>query len=105
MFPSHDIFYNKGKFLEDRYRALCVELKRRGYEIDPNRAADFNVFKENMLDKDWHPDPNALAVNVQRIIERINQKWHWYRYNGVKLTELEPKVQLQLLAPMALWKR
>lgn len=98
-------FYNKGKFLEDRYRALVNELTSRGYTLDPDRAADFTMFTDNGLYGDWLPDRHALSINAERITERINQKPHWYRYNGVTLNTLDPRLQAALIHPEVLWER
>lgn len=80
-------FYNKGKFLHKRYLMLIAELGVRGYKLDPNRKADFQVFIDNNLYHDWTPEREAFTINKQRIIERINQKPHWYRYYGKPLKD------------------
>lgn len=80
-------FYNKGKFLHKRYLMLIAELGTRGYKLDPNRKADFQVFIDNNLYHDWTPEREAFTINKQRITERINQKPHWYRYYGKPLKD------------------
>lgn len=75
-------FYNKGKFLQRRYKLLIDELHARGYKLDPERRADFSVFIDNNLYGDWQPDENAHKINLERIQLRISQKPHWYRYRG-----------------------
>jgi deoxyribonuclease (pyrimidine dimer) len=73
-------FYNKKKYLLDRWLDLINELYSRGFAIDP--AA--RVVHWNALDKfpqvDWIPDQYAIDINRARIDERINQKRHWYKY-------------------------
>jgi deoxyribonuclease (pyrimidine dimer) len=81
-------FYNKGKFLHRRYLMLIGELMVRGYNLDPNRKADFQVFLDNNLYHDWTPEKEAYIINKQRIDERINQKPHWYRYYGKPLKDV-----------------
>lgn len=78
-------FYNKGKFLHKRYCMLIAELEKRGYNLDPERKADFSVFINNNLYGDWQPDADARRINKERIDLRINQKPHWYRYYGKPL--------------------
>jgi deoxyribonuclease (pyrimidine dimer) len=78
-------FYNKGKFLYHRYQILIDELVDRGYKLDPERKADFQVFIENQLYHDWEPNEKAKEINRQRIAERIAQKPSWYRFRGVKV--------------------
>lgn len=81
-------FYNKKKFLQNRWLELIEELYDRGFNIDP--AARIVKWKD--LDKfpqvHWVPDQDALLVNNQRIQERIAQKPHWYRYKGRPLTKI-----------------
>lgn len=75
-------FYNKGAWLKRRYYALVLELLERGYELDPARRADFTVFTNNKLDGEWQADEAALAINSERVRERILAKPDWYRYKG-----------------------
>lgn len=81
-------FYNKGKWLFDRYNLLIAELRDRGYNIKPeNRVVNWDVFKDNGLFNDWSPNDKAHVINLERIIERINQKRSWYRYRSTPITE------------------
>jgi len=79
-------FYNKKKWLYNRWCRLIEELKTRGYNIDP----DARTVEWHHLDKfpqvDWFPDDHAVIVNMQRIEERIQQKPHWYKFRGKPLT-------------------
>lgn len=79
-------FYPRGKFLHKRYSMLIVELLARGYNIDPDRKADFDVFIDNNLYNDWLPDDKARRINVERIEQRIAQKRQWYRYYREPIT-------------------
>jgi len=74
-------FYNKGKWLYDRYHHLIDELAFRGYDIQPElRVVNWNVFRDNNLFLDWEPNQQAHRVNVERIIERVESKPQWYKY-------------------------
>lgn len=76
-------FYDKGKFLHDRYLLLIVELKSRDYNIHPDdRSVDWNVFKDNDYYNNWHVDEDAVEVNKERILERVSQRDEWYKYFG-----------------------
>lgn len=79
-------FYPRGKFLHKRYLMLIAELTNRGYKLDPNRKADFQVFIDNNLYNDWTPDAHAHMINQERIQERIAKQPTWYRYYGKPLT-------------------
>lgn len=76
--------YDKGLYLFNRYQSLVDELRNRGYNVQPSeRSVDWNVFQAYPgLYCDWTPDQRAIDTNVDRIVERINAKPHWYRYYG-----------------------
>ncbi len=79
-------FYNKGKWLHDRYKSLIEELNKRGYNINPDdRKVDWNVFTDNGLYEDWTPDEGSYVVNADRIIERVHQRPDWYTMNKNKV--------------------
>jgi len=96
-------FYNKGKYLRKRYEALKEELRKRGFNLNPNRRVEFEIFEELGLDEDWIPDEEALKINQERITQRISQKPHWYRYYRVPLTELDPELRQLIMYPNKLY--
>lgn len=71
-------FYNKGKFLHKRYNELIHEMKRRGWNPDPNRILNVQIFKDNDLYNDWHPCNDEIQINRERIQSRIDLKPNWY---------------------------
>lgn len=98
-------FYDKGRFLYDRYQALKVELRARSYNISEARVADFFVFIENDLMGDWNPTETALVINAERVSTRIQQKVHWYRYRGTPLPSVPVDLRRELMHPSRLWRR
>lgn len=94
-------FSNKGKWLERRYNALIAELQSRGYNLDPNRVADFSVFHNNGLYGDWLADMKAVQINSFRIKQRILDKPQWYLYYRQRLTQLP--FYSSLLQPTQVW--
>lgn len=93
--------YDKGLYLHKRYNALIAELTKRGYKLDPHRAADFQVFIDNGLYNDWTPDQQALEINQERIHQRIMAKPEWYRYYGKSIVKSD---QFEILIkPNKLW--
>ena len=72
-------FYNKGKYLDNRYKQLISEMKRRGFNPDPNRKFPIDIFKNNGLYNDWMPTIEDQKIIRQRIAERIAAKPGWYR--------------------------
>ena len=75
-------FYNKKRFLIDRWLDLIMELRNRGFNIDPAARTVHWDALDKFPQTDWIPDSHALSINLARIEERINQKPHWYRRYG-----------------------
>ena len=71
-------FYDKGKYLSNRYDELRTEMKARGMTPDITR-----VFKKeqwpNELWNDWTPNLEDYKIIRERIEERIKSKPNWYR--------------------------
>ncbi len=72
-------FYNKGKYLDNRYVEIRTEMKRRGFKPDPNRKFPVDIFKDNGLYNDWMPTVEDQKIIRERIAERIAAKPDWYR--------------------------
>lgn len=65
-------FYNKGLYLLRRQKALVAEMQRRGFNpqfTDPSELLPEGLDLWRMMD--WTPTPEALAINRQRIAERL----------------------------------
>lgn len=74
-------FYDKGKYLDERYEALKKELKRRGYKLDARRIFPRNIFLQHNLFGAWSPSDKDLVLIRERLAQKIAQKTHWYRKN------------------------
>ena len=72
-------FYDKGKYLDKRYKQIIEEMQKRGYNRDPQRKFPIEVFIKNNLYHDWVPDINDYKIIRQRIEEKIKQKPKWYK--------------------------
>ena len=72
-------FYDKGKYLDIRYSQIISEMKRRGFNCDPNRSFPREIFIENKLYNHWSPTLEDYKIIEQRIQDKINQKPNWYR--------------------------
>ena len=62
-------FYDKLKYLHERYKALRAECIERGFNM-----SDFNGCFEGLpshLYNDWTPTPQTRQIVVQRINERL----------------------------------
>ena len=68
-------FYDKLKFLADRYEALCQEMKVRKYSNNQiPRHELLSGIHESMI-QDYKPTLEAIALNEQRIRERTKPEW------------------------------
>jgi len=76
-------FYNKGKYLDNRYVEIRNEMKNRGFNPDPNRKFPIDIFKNNGLYNDWMPTIEDQKIIRNRIAERIAKKPNWYRFTMV----------------------
>ena len=76
-------FYNKGKYLFNRYDELRTEMKARGMTPDPTR-----VFKKEQwpteLWNDGMPLIEDYKIIRKRIEEKIAMKPDWYRKTNRK---------------------
>tara|TARA_R110000868_G_scaffold82514_2_gene232959 strand:- start:89 stop:502 length:414 start_codon:yes stop_codon:yes gene_type:complete len=76
-------FYDKGKYLSDRYDALVAEMKDRGFSPDPNRKFPKEVFPDYLYN-DWMPTLEEQKIVRERIALRISTKPEWYRKTVAK---------------------
>jgi deoxyribonuclease (pyrimidine dimer) len=72
-------FYDKGLYLDKRYKQIVTEMKLRGFNPDSNRVFPKQIFIDNDLYNDWMPTVEDQKLIRQRIQERINSKPDWYR--------------------------
>ena len=73
-------FYNKGKYLYNRYLELIKEMKNRGMNPDPLRKFKREQWPDELFN-DWTPSANDLEIIRERIQLRIKQKPNWYRWS------------------------
>jgi|LakMenE18May11ns_1017448.scaffolds.fasta_scaffold9959648_48 deoxyribonuclease (pyrimidine dimer) len=78
-------FYNKGKYLHDRYLLIKSELSRRGIKNDYDFPTE--VWPKDLFN-DWVPVEKDFNLVKARITERLQRKIWWYRYNRLPITEL-----------------
>ena len=72
-------FYNKGKYLYNRYELLVKEMKNRGMKPDSERKFKTEQWP-NELFNDWTPEEDDYKVIRARIKEKIEMKPDWYRF-------------------------
>lgn len=73
-------FYDKGLYLQNRHRKLRAEMARRG--IQSNFELNLSIFHHYGLMGDWRPDSDAMGVNIERLLERIDGMGEEPRYFG-----------------------
>ena len=72
-------FYNKGKYLYNRYSELIKEMKNRGMNPNPLRKFKREQWPDDLY-KDWKPNNKDIEIIRERIQLRIQQRPNWYRY-------------------------
>ena len=72
-------FYNKGKYLHERYDGLKREMEARGFS--PQNDFPVEVWPKKLYN-DWAPSERDKNIVRDRIALRISQKPNWYRYCG-----------------------
>jgi len=77
-------FYDKGKYLYNRYEQIQKELNKRNFNLDATRVFKVSQFPTDYYN-DWKPTDRDRAIIRERIEERIKQKPNWYRHNGKPL--------------------
>jgi deoxyribonuclease (pyrimidine dimer) len=81
-------FFDKKEFLFERWNLLIDELYKRGYSIDPSARTVHWYALDKFPQIQWQPDQEAVSINMERIVERINQKPHWYRKYGKPIAQV-----------------
>jgi deoxyribonuclease (pyrimidine dimer) len=71
-------FYNKGKYLDKRYKELVNEMKARGMNPDPSRKFPKEGYPKELFN-DWTPTVVEQDIARERINKRISEKPNWYR--------------------------
>ena len=72
-------FYNKGEYLEKRYKKLVSEMKKRGMNPDSNRKFKKNQWPKKLYN-DWRPKQKDYEIIRKRIDEKVSLKPDWYRF-------------------------
>lgn len=81
-------FYDKLDFIEKRYFALRDEVVKRGFNVTLKddivefRHAIDPVFYQNFL-----PNQTEMAVNIERLLEKIHAKPNWYKMNKMVIDD------------------
>lgn len=63
-------FYDKMPYLSWRYNILHIECCNRGFKVEYKFPTNLDAMDESLFN-DYHPTPEALALNRARIAERL----------------------------------
>lgn len=77
-------FYNKLKYLDDRYEDLIEEMMRRGMRPDLTRVLNFDGIPQIHFGE-WVPSASEQKIVIDRITMRLRQRGDWYRYHGKRV--------------------
>lgn len=75
-------FYDKLEFLAQRYQKLVDELLIRGYNLDKQRRVIVPGEFPDCYYGQWKSTSESDELVTERIVERLRQRPHWYRYYG-----------------------
>lgn len=77
-------FYDKLAFIEKRYFALRDEVIERKFNITlKDDIVNFRQSIDKRFYQDFVPSKSDIAVNVERIIDKIHAKPNWYKLLGI----------------------
>lgn len=80
-------FYNKLQYIYNRFDLLLSEMRHRSFETNfdvliPDNQISFDLEQIPFVWEDWRPNKQAIKINVERILLRINEKYDWYKMEG-----------------------
>lgn len=75
-------FYDKGLYLLRRTNQLYAECTKRGFNVAPKAY----ISHPYGLNRDWEPGQADMAVNRQRIQDKLDLRPDFYRKNGKLFT-------------------
>lgn len=77
-------FFDKMRFLAERYQLLTDELLARNYHISDHDINEifFEDIPQEFTQKEWKPTVPEVEVNVARIVLRLREKPDWYKHYG-----------------------
>lgn len=81
-------FYDKLAYIEKRYLQLKDEVLLRGFNVTlKDNIIEFRKLIDERFYRDFSPDVSDMAINIERLIEKINDRPNWYRLAGVVIDD------------------
>ena len=72
-------FYNKGRYIHERYESLKEEMLDRGFQ--PQHLFPREKWPDALYN-DWTASEHDKDIVRERIALRISERPNWYRYRG-----------------------
>lgn len=82
-----NFFKNKLLYLANRHNEIIIEMNRRGFQTNMSFIKE-DIYP-NELWNDWKPDQNDSSLIRNRIIEKIEMKPWWYKYERKNIKQIE----------------
>lgn len=77
-------FYNKIRFLSERFKQIYLEMKFRGFNPDPKFSHNFLAKKisqcPHLAEINYKFEQSEIEISRNRLIEKIKLKPQWYRW-------------------------
>lgn len=96
-------FFNKGKYLHNRFQDLRAELLRRKFNLKPKEVS-FDVYKQHELYNDYIPNDDAYNTVLDRIVSRILEKPHLYPDKEYFFDQIQQRYEYPLTSRKMLFK-
>lgn len=91
-------FYDKLDFIERRYFELKDEVLKRGFNITlKDDITEFRQIIDKRFYNDFTPNKNDMAINIDRLIEKIHAKPNWYKIYGQVIDDEQYIKRLEIL--------
>jgi deoxyribonuclease (pyrimidine dimer) len=75
---GHIVFFkDKLLYLKKRHELLKKEMRRRGFR--PNKNIKLGGFSKKLVN-DWRPKKADKDIIKKRLVKKINEKPHYYKY-------------------------
>lgn len=84
---GHQKFWlDKFMYLEKRYASLTEEMINRGFKPNLDLFIDVKLAKHYGLYNDWIPEQEDYSIIKARLVDKIEQKFSWYKYYSKPIT-------------------
>lgn len=79
------MWIDKFGYIDKRFKAILVEMKRRGFQTNFPELNYTDIPKEAF--GDFEPNQDDIRINLDRVLERIDKQSEWYKFEGENVTD------------------